>query len=68
TLLMAGRYLFKVPEGVLEGMIAGVHTQPAALSAALSQRLDDTPNVGYAAVFPLATVLKLILAQLITRM
>lgn len=68
TLLMAGRYLFKVPEGVLEGMIAGVHTQPAALSAALSQRLDDTPNVGYAAVFPLATVLKLIFAQLITRM
>lgn len=67
TILLAGRYLFAVPEGLLEGMIAGVHTQPAALSAALERRLDDTPNVGYAAVFPLATVLKLIMAQLIAR-
>jgi putative transport protein len=56
-----------VPEGILQGMIAGIHTQPAALSAALERRLDDTPNVGYAAVFPLATVIKLILAQVIAR-
>lgn len=67
TMLFAGRYLFRVPEGLLEGMIAGVHTQPAALSAALEKRLDDTPNVGYAAVFPLATIAKLIFAQLLTR-
>jgi putative transport protein len=65
--LLAGRYLFQVPAGLLTGMIAGVHTQPAALSVALEQRLDDTPNVGYAAVFPVATVLKLILAQVLAR-
>jgi putative transport protein len=65
--LLAGRYLFQVPAGLLTGMIAGVHTQPAALSVALEQRLDDTPNVGYAAVFPVATVLKLIIAQVLAR-
>jgi putative transport protein len=67
TVLLAGHYLFRVPAGLLTGMIAGVHTQPAALSVALEQRLDDTPNVGYAAVFPVATVLKLIIAQVIAR-
>lgn len=65
--LLAGRFLFRVPAGLLTGMIAGVHTQPAALSVALDQRLDDTPNVGYAAVFPVATILKLVLAQLLVR-
>jgi len=67
TVLLAGRCLFRVPAGLLTGMIAGVHTQPAALSVALEQRLDDTPNVGYAAVFPVATVLKLIIAQVLAR-
>lgn len=65
--VLAGRFLFRVPAGLLTGMIAGVHTQPAALSVALDQRLDDTPNVGYAAVFPVATILKLVLAQLLVR-
>lgn len=67
TILVAGRFRFGVPAGVLQGMIAGIHTQPAVLSAALEQRADDTPNVGYAAVFPLATILKLIIAQLLVR-
>jgi putative transport protein len=67
TILVTGRYAFRVPEGILCGMIAGVHTQPAALSAALDRRLDDTPNVGYGAVFPLATVLKLVIAQVLAR-
>jgi putative transport protein len=65
--LLAGRFLFQVPPGLLTGMIAGVHTQPAALSVAIEQRLDDTPNVGYASVFPVATVLKLIIAQVLAR-
>lgn len=67
SVLVAGRYLFGVPNGILEGMIAGINTRPAALRAALERRLDDTPNVGYAAVFPLAPVLKLILAQILAR-
>jgi putative transport protein len=67
TIMLTGRYLFRIPEGILTGVIAGIHTQPAALSAALEQRLDETPNVGYAAVFPMATVVKLILAQVLTR-
>lgn len=67
AILLCGRFVFRIPEGILSGMIAGIHTQPAALSAALEQRLDDTPNVGYAAVFPVATVIKLVLVQILTR-
>lgn len=67
TVLLVGRYIVRAPEGILQGMIAGIHTQPAALSSALESRLDDTPNVGYAAVFPLATLLKLVLAQILAR-
>jgi putative transport protein len=63
--LLAGRFLLRVPAGLLGGMIAGVHTQPAALTVALEQQGDDTPNVGYAAAFPFATIFKIVLAQVI---
>ena len=60
-----GRWVFRIPVGLLTGMIAGIHTQPAALTFALDQRRDETPNVGYAAVYPFATLFKLLVAQLI---
>jgi putative transport protein len=44
-------------------MIAGVHTQPAALTVALERQGGRTPNVGYAAAFPFATIFKIVLAQ-----
>lgn len=65
AVLLAGRYLFRVPAGLLAGMVAGVHTQPGALTVALDQQGDDTPNVGYAAAFPFATIFKIIGAQLL---
>lgn len=64
-LLVIGRWLLLIPEGPLMGMIAGVHTQPAALSFALERRGDDAPNVGYASVSPFSTILKIIAAQLL---
>lgn len=66
--LVVGRYVFRVPAGVLEGMIAGICTQPGALSLALDRRRDEAPNVGYAAAFPFATVLKVVIAQVIARL
>ena len=47
------------------GIVAGVHTQPAVLSYSLEQSDNDLPNIGYATVFPIATIAKLLLAQLL---
>jgi putative transport protein len=47
------------------GLMAGVHTQPAALAFASSHTGSDHPNVSYAAVYPVALIAKIILAQLL---
>lgn len=65
TIALVGRRLMRAPAGLVTGMIAGIHTQPAALAFAVEQRGDEAPNVGYAAVYPFATLFKLILAQLL---
>lgn len=61
--LVAGLRLFKLPLGLLWGVLAGAHTQPVVLGLAVERAGDDSPNLGYAAVYPLATVLKIVLAQ-----
>jgi putative transport protein len=47
------------------GLVAGIHTQPAALSFANTHTGSETPNVAYAAVYPVATISKIILAQIL---
>ncbi|HNJ39317.1 MAG TPA: hypothetical protein PKZ53_02420, partial [Acidobacteriota bacterium] len=42
-----------------------MQTQPALLGFALEQTKNDLPNIGYASVFPVATVLKIILVQVL---
>jgi putative transport protein len=63
--LWIGYRLLQTPMGLLTGMVAGLHTQPAVLGFALEQTHDDLPNVGYAALFPLATIAKILAAQLL---
>ncbi len=63
--LLVGRRLLKLPYDTLAGMVAGLHTQPAALAFASEQSGDDRPNAGYAAVFPMAMMAKILLAQLL---
>lgn len=63
ALLWLAHTFLKVPYGVGLGMLAGLQTQPAVLSFAAQQTGDDVPNTGYAAAFPVAMVLKIILAQ-----
>jgi putative transport protein len=67
AVLLIGRYVFRIPTALLAGMVAGVHTQPAALAFAIDATRDEKPNEGYAAVFALATIMKLIIAQLLVR-
>jgi putative transport protein len=66
--LWIGHRLLKIPMGLLAGMVAGIQTQPAALGFALEQSQDELPNIGYAAVFPIATITKIIAGQLIVAM
>lgn len=63
--MLLGRKVFKLPLGILFGILAGTHTQPVVLGFATDQTKDDLPGVGYATVYPLATVLKIVLAQLL---
>lgn len=63
--LLVGHFLFKIPMSLLTGMLAGLQTQPAVLGFATEQTGNDLPTIGYATVFPLATVTKILLAQLL---
>ena len=65
TTVIVGYKVLKIPFGLLSGMVGGVGTQPATLGFARDQADNDLPNVGYASVFPLATIAKIILAQVI---
>lgn len=55
--------MFRIPFDTLTGLVAGLHTQPAVLAFAVEQADSEAPNVGYATVYPTATVLKVVLAQ-----
>jgi putative transport protein len=63
--LVTGRHGLRTPAGVTLGMVAGVHTQPAGLAFATDTARDESPNLGYASVSPIATVTKILLAQLL---
>ena len=63
--LIIGYKVLKVPFGMLIGMLSGLGTQPAALGFSLQQAENELPNLGYALVFPVATITKVIVAQLL---
>jgi putative transport protein len=63
--LLIGYRLLKIPFSLLIGMLAGLQTQPAVLAFANEQTGNELPNVGYAAVYPIATIAKIVVAQLL---
>ena len=63
--LLIGYKVLKVPFGLLTGMLAGLGTQPATLGFGLQQADNELPNLGYALVFPVATITKVVVAQLL---
>lgn len=63
--LWAGYKLFKLPYGVLTGIVSGMQTQPAVLSFSLEQSKNNLPNLGYATVYPVAIITKILLAQIL---
>lgn len=64
TLLIA-YFVFKMPFSLASGVLSGLQGQPAVLSFALEQERNDVPNVGYATVFPIAMIAKILLAQVV---
>ncbi len=63
--LWVGYRLLKIPMGLLTGILAGMQTQPAVLGFALEQTHNDLPNIGYATVYPVAMIVKIVLAQIL---
>jgi putative transport protein len=63
--LWIGYKLLKIPMSLLIGLLAGLQTQPAVLGFALEQTGNDLPNLGYASMFALAVIVKIIVAQLL---
>jgi putative transport protein len=61
--LWIGHRLFRIPMSILTGMVAGLFTQPAVLGYALEQTDNDLPNIGYASVYPVAMIAKILLVQ-----
>jgi putative transport protein len=57
--------VMKVPMSLSLGIVAGIHTQPAVLGWALEETRNEIPNVGYASIYPAATLAKLVAVQLL---
>jgi putative transport protein len=65
TTLWIGYQILKIPFPLLTGLLAGLQTQPAVLGFASERAGNDLPNVGYATVYPVATISKIVIAQLL---
>ena len=63
--LWLGHKVLRIPMSLLIGLLAGLQTSPAVLNFATEQTDNDLPNIGYATVFPLAMIVKIVLAQLL---
>jgi putative transport protein len=61
--LWIGHRILRIPMSILTGMVAGLFTQPAVLGYALEQTDNDLPNIGYASVYPVAMIAKILLVQ-----
>jgi putative transport protein len=65
--LIAGYKLLKMPFDSLMGLMSGLQTQPACLAYASSQAKSERPELAYAAVYPVAMIVKIVVAQLLVR-
>jgi putative transport protein len=63
--LFVGHRLMHIPFPRLAGMLSGLQTQPAVLAFVNEQAKSEQPNIGYSSVFPIATLAKIILIQVL---
>jgi putative transport protein len=65
TTLVVGRQLLGVRFDALLGLASGVQTQPACLAYADGLARSDVPSAAYAAVYPTAMIVKILVAQVL---
>ncbi len=65
TVLFVGYKVMRIPMSLLIGVVSGLQTQPAVLGFALEQTQNELPNIGYATVYPVSMILKILLAQVL---
>ena len=63
--MLIGHYLMRIPFDDLLGITAGVTGNPAILAHAARSVPTDRPDIGYAMIFPGATIVKIIIVQLL---
>ncbi len=61
-IMWVGYRLLKLPFGILMGMVAN---QPAILDFAITRSGNQLPNFGYALMFPLGLILKIVYVQIL---
>ena len=65
SMILIGYKVMKTPFTKLSGMVAAMNTQPATLAFANDQTKTDQANIGYATVYPLALISKIVVAQIL---
>jgi putative transport protein len=65
TPLVIGHYLFRIPFDDLLGITAAVTGNPAILAYAYRSLPSDRVEISYAMVFPAATIVKIVIAQVL---
>jgi putative transport protein len=63
--LLAGFYLLRIPYGDLLGVASGTTGNPAILIYAARMAPTDGTDIGYAMIFPSATIIKVIAVQVV---
>ncbi len=63
--IMIGYRIMKIPFSKTIGILAGLQTQSAILEFCVEQAENDLPKIGYTMVYPLASIIKIVLIQLI---
>lgn len=64
-LILVGRYIFKLNFYQLVGLMSGTYTDPAALAFSTKYLDSDIPTQAYATVYPLVTIFRIFVAQLL---
>ena len=64
-LIVVSRLVFKLNFYQLVGIISGSYTDPAALAFSTKHLDSDIPNQSYATVYPLVTISRILVAQLL---
>jgi putative transport protein len=65
NVLLVGLYLLKLPFDDLLGVASGATGNPAILVYAGRMAATERPDIGYAMIFPSATIVKVIAVQVI---